>query len=228
MSSLWPGGCLARSCWCCSVAQLCPTLCDPMDCSPPSSPVHGIFQARILEWVAISFSRESSQPRDGTSISHTDRQILYHWVNREAPARGYWRSLHPTPQPHYPKVGHALVSSLPKFPGRKKRRCDTVIPEGGINMMRSHRSREFLDWQLTTFICKPDWGIHSLQVYFPDGSQSQSQGCTKSDGTFCSICCLSRLIFHSIGKKWYLRKGVKELYPGPTKPVQGLRLYFLF
>ena len=38
------------------VAQLCPTLCDPMDCSPPGSSVHGILQARILEWVAISFS----------------------------------------------------------------------------------------------------------------------------------------------------------------------------
>ena len=42
------------------VAQSCPTLCDPMDCSPPGSSVHGILQARILEWVAISFSRESS------------------------------------------------------------------------------------------------------------------------------------------------------------------------
>ena len=52
----------------CSVlaAQSCPTLCDPMDCSPPGSSVHGIFQARLLEWVAISFSRGSSWPRDGT------------------------------------------------------------------------------------------------------------------------------------------------------------------
>ena len=46
----------------CLVAQLCPTLCDPMDCSPPGSSVHGILQARILEWVAISSSRESSYP----------------------------------------------------------------------------------------------------------------------------------------------------------------------
>ena len=46
------------------VAQLCPTLCDPMDCSPPGSSVHGIFQARKLEWVAISFSRRSSRSRD--------------------------------------------------------------------------------------------------------------------------------------------------------------------
>ena len=47
----------------------CPLLCDPMDCSPPGSSVHGIFQTRILEWVAISFSRQSSQPRDQTHIS---------------------------------------------------------------------------------------------------------------------------------------------------------------
>ena len=42
------------------VTQSCPALCDPMDCSPPGSSIHGIFQARILEWVAVSFSRGSS------------------------------------------------------------------------------------------------------------------------------------------------------------------------
>ena len=46
------------------VAQSCPTRCDPMDYSPPGSSVHGILQARILEWVAFPFSRGSSQPRD--------------------------------------------------------------------------------------------------------------------------------------------------------------------
>ena len=48
------------------VAQSCPTLCDPTDCSLPGSSIRGISQARILEWVAISSSRESSQPRDRT------------------------------------------------------------------------------------------------------------------------------------------------------------------
>ena len=51
----------------CSVAKSCPTLCDPMDCSPPGSSVHGIYQARILEWVAISSPKGSPQPRDWTS-----------------------------------------------------------------------------------------------------------------------------------------------------------------
>ena len=52
-----------------SVSHLCPTLCDPMDCSLPGSSVHGISQARILQWVAIFFSRGSSQPRDHTWVS---------------------------------------------------------------------------------------------------------------------------------------------------------------
>ena len=62
--------------------QSCHTLCDPMDCSPPGSSVHGILQARILEWVAISFSRRSSQPRDQTCISYVSgigRQVCFHW-----------------------------------------------------------------------------------------------------------------------------------------------------
>ena len=50
--------------------QSCPTLCDPMDCSPPDPSVHGILQVRILEWVAIFFFRGSSQPRDQTQVSH--------------------------------------------------------------------------------------------------------------------------------------------------------------
>ena len=47
----------------------CPTLCDPMDCSLPGSSVHGIFQAIVLEWIAISFSKGSSQLRDRTRVS---------------------------------------------------------------------------------------------------------------------------------------------------------------
>ena len=46
--------------------QSCPTVCDPVDCSPPGSSVHGILQARMLEWVAVPFCRGSSRPRDWT------------------------------------------------------------------------------------------------------------------------------------------------------------------
>ena len=58
--------------------------CNPLDCSPPGFSVQGIVEARVLEWVAISFSRGSSQPKDWNSISCTGRQILYHWATGEA------------------------------------------------------------------------------------------------------------------------------------------------
>ena len=66
------------------VTQSCPTPWDPMDWSPPGSSVHGIFQARIREWVAISFSRGSFWTKDQTHISWNVRQILYHWATRKA------------------------------------------------------------------------------------------------------------------------------------------------
>ena len=62
------------------VAELCMTLYDPMDCSPPGFSVHGILQARILEWVAISFSRGSSQSRDRTQISCTVGRFFTIWA----------------------------------------------------------------------------------------------------------------------------------------------------
>ena len=69
---------------CCLVAKSCLTLCNPMDCSPPGSSVHQIFQTRILAWVAVSFSRGSSWPRDQIHISCICKQILYHWAIGEA------------------------------------------------------------------------------------------------------------------------------------------------
>ena len=54
----------------CSVTQSCPTLCNPVDHSPPGSSAHGIFQAKVLEWAAISSCRECSQPRDQTHVSN--------------------------------------------------------------------------------------------------------------------------------------------------------------
>ena len=65
----------------------CPTLCNPMDCSPPNSSVYGILQVRILQWVAMPSSRGSSRPKDQTCVSQlscTGRRILYHWATWEA------------------------------------------------------------------------------------------------------------------------------------------------
>ena len=67
-------------CAMCLVVQSCLTLCDPMNCSPSGSLVHGLFQAWILEWVAISFSRGSSQPRDRTQVSHTVGRCFTIWA----------------------------------------------------------------------------------------------------------------------------------------------------
>ena len=61
-------------CVCAKLLQSCPTLCNPMDCSLPGSSIHGILQARILEWVVMPSSRGSSQPRDQTCVS-----CLLHW-----------------------------------------------------------------------------------------------------------------------------------------------------
>ena len=58
------------------VSQSCLTFCNPMDCSLPGSSVHGILQARILEWVAMPSSKESSQPRDQTQVSHISGGFL--------------------------------------------------------------------------------------------------------------------------------------------------------
>ena len=66
-----------------SVAQSCPTLCDPMDCSPPGSSVHGILQARILEWVASPFSRGSSWPKDRTQVSCMAGRYFTIWATRD-------------------------------------------------------------------------------------------------------------------------------------------------
>ena len=70
------------------VTQSCPTLCNSMDCSLPGFSVHGILQARILEWVTISFFRGSSRPRDRNQVSHIAGRHFSLW-----PTRGYWLSV---------------------------------------------------------------------------------------------------------------------------------------
>ena len=107
----------------CSVAQASLTLCSPMDCSPPGSSVHVTSQSRILEWVAMSSSRVSSQPRDGihfSCVSCADRQILYHLYNLRS-SRGLFNTdifklLSPLPL-------HCLISQPPKnhsLPGNSR------------------------------------------------------------------------------------------------------------
>ena len=68
---------------CVLVTQSCPTLCDSVDCSPPGSSVHGILQARILEWVAISYSRGSSWPRNQTWVSCISGRFFTIWAESQ-------------------------------------------------------------------------------------------------------------------------------------------------
>ena len=81
--------------------QSCPTLCDPMDFSQAGSSVRRILQAGILEWIAIFFSRDSSQPRDQTHVS----LCLLHWRADSLP-------LVPPGKPHLPKTPYPLSGTL--------------------------------------------------------------------------------------------------------------------
>ena len=92
---------------CVLVAQSRPTLCNPMDCSPPGSSVHGILQARILEWIAIPFSRGSSGPRNWTGVSYVaGRFFIPRTIGHQSPLstgfsrKEYWGGF-PCPPPGY-------------------------------------------------------------------------------------------------------------------------------
>ena len=92
-------------------------LCNPIDCNPPSSSLHGISQARILEWVAISFSRGTSWARDQTCVSCIGRQSLYHWASNKLHV--IWYQLPPTNsvvhilnECHWPRLPPSLWATL--------------------------------------------------------------------------------------------------------------------
>ena len=82
---IWSSGSSHCDALCAKLLQSCPTLCDPLDCSPPGSSVHGISQARILEWVATLSSRGSSWPRNWSLVSLIEGRFFAVWATREAP-----------------------------------------------------------------------------------------------------------------------------------------------
>ena len=110
---------------CVLVAQSCPTLCDPMDSSPPGSSVHGILQARTLEWVAHPFSKGSSQPRDRTQVSHIAGRFFTVCATREGVM--VWQM-----EGSYTEVntqGGAIPHRIQQLVGRTQRRPS--VPQGG-------------------------------------------------------------------------------------------------
>ena len=113
--------------------QSCPTLCDPMDSSPPASHIHGILQARILEQIVRPSFRRSSQPRDHTCVSYLSwmSHRLNHW-------RTHAYSLHPT-------MTHTFIFSCRKkysnyFPSLKSnfRETNSIDPSGIMHMSRNN------------------------------------------------------------------------------------------
>ena len=96
-------------CCCYLVSDWCLTPCDPVDSSLPGTSVHGIFQTRILEWVAVFYSRGFSPPRDRTCVSCIGRQILYYWATREAPT---WQYCVQKSSPHWMPIDFSCSSAV--------------------------------------------------------------------------------------------------------------------
>ena len=106
---------------CMSVAQLCLTLCNPIDCSLSGSSTHWILQARILEWVPIPFFRGSSRPSDWTQVSLIVHRFFADWATREA---------HPLKASITPSYAH-LSACLPQ-----QITCFSLIPQLGTQVLR--------------------------------------------------------------------------------------------
>ena len=136
------------------VAWPCPTLCNPMDCSPPGSSVHGIIHARILEWLAIPLSRESSWFRDRTQVSCIAGRFFTVWAMRALKSQGRapegWRSgQHLSPCLDISSTSCQVFSNcLSHSPQRierkrKKLNCHIVKPDlGSWTEDMSHTSKK--------------------------------------------------------------------------------------
>ena len=113
------------------VTQLCLTLCNPMDCSLPGSSVHGILQVRIVQGVAIPFSRGSSWPRDQTQVSYTAGRFFTIWATRE----GFcWKSRPESDGKSSVTYGTSLVAQW----------LGICLPMQGTQIWRSHIAEEQL------------------------------------------------------------------------------------
>ena len=101
--------------------QLCPTFCNPIDCSLPGFSVYGILQARRLEWFAMPYSRGFSWPRDRICVSYNSciRDILCHWPTSEAPRKPYFGPYHPALLLPKLLTGPRVSSLLKKHPSHR-------------------------------------------------------------------------------------------------------------
>ena len=157
------------------VAQLCSTLCTPTDCNPPGSFVHGTLQARILEWIAIPFSRWSSLEKDETPVSCIGTRFFPVWATRETlvvacgnlmpwlgiepPALGMWSFSHWTTREV--TRSNALIDSMNTHAGNKQIFCTTIwstVTIASSNWVLSARwdLREFKLIKIMAFDIKVD------------------------------------------------------------------------
>ena len=138
------------------VTQSCPILWDPMDWSPPGSSVHGILQARILEWVDIPFSRGSSWSRDRTWISLHCRQILYHVSHQGCP-------LTRSPKLNPSRLANKHTQRNLCFELRRDQLCLPVnsVPTALPGGLAWTVSSQIMKWN-ALYAAKEIWGVGSL------------------------------------------------------------------
>ena len=114
-----------------------------MDCSPPDSSIHGIFQARILDWVTISFSRDSSWPMDWNHVSYMGRQILYHRVHNKCERR------------LFTFLAAAAAKSLQSCPTR----CDPIDSSSPGSPVPGILQARTLEWVAISFSSAWKWKV---------------------------------------------------------------------
>ena len=151
-------------------AQLCPTLCDPMDCSPPGSSVHGILQARILELGSHSLFQGSSRPRDQTWVSRIAGRFFTIWATRETPKMmgATFKSLTPSTRAK-PLMNFSHLWHQPRFTSVLPAMQETWVWSLG----QEHPWRR--EWLPTPVFLPGEFqGQRSLAGYRPWGHKSQT------------------------------------------------------
>ena len=218
------------------VAQSCLTLCDPMDSSLWSSSIHGIFQARVLEWAAISFSRGASQPKDRTLVSHIASKCFYRLSHQGKPGNLFLPGLKPgtfhmwgEPDNHYTtETGQG--SGSPEMPW-----CYTMMnlasKEAGFSVTSALHSMHQNIWRCSQDV-KPSfsrsmaplvgllrvrvptsrWGVHSNSCKCETGTRERNQS-QRWQSPLCEGVNRSHETLRSEGKE-----GVRGKREGGSKP----------
>ena len=155
------------------VAQSCPTLCNPIHCSLPDFSIHGIFQARVLEWVAFSFSRGSSRPRDQTQVFCIVGRRFTLWVTREALSFIHKWKLHlrlPDYRKSSPSPTYFWAWLKLQYFGHLMRRADSLEKTLMLGKIggRRRRGRQRMRW-LDGIINSMDMGLGGLRSWWWTG-----------------------------------------------------------